>query len=127
MLTNHYINRKKVMEWLRLGESQSYRLIESCYGSLISTKAILELLNRSRRHIAEAVLEIPIDLMKADELVAIPELADSGLTARKLLNWTQNRHKKVPPHFRFNQLTVRFSKSLFLKWLDALAAQGRHP
>lgn len=123
----HYVSRKNAMEWLRLGESQSYRLLKSCYGSLISTKAILELLNRSRRHITETILDIPHDLMKAEELVAIPELADSGLTARKLLNWTQHRHKKVPPHFRFNQLTVRFSKSLFLKWLDALAAQGRQP
>lgn len=123
----HYVSRKNAMEWLRLGESQSYRLLKSCYGSLINSDAIINLLNKSRRYITETILDIPHDLMKAEELVAIPELADSGLTARKLLNWTQHRHKKVPPHFRFNQLTVRFSKSLFLKWLDALAVQGRHP
>lgn len=123
----HYVSRKNAMEWLRLGESQSYRLLRSCYGSLINSDAIINLLNRSRRHISETILDIPHDLMRADELVAIPELADSGLTARKLLNWTQIRHKKVPPHFYFNRHAVRFSKSLFLKWLDTLAAQGRHP
>ena len=121
----HYVSRKNAMEWLRLGESQSYRMLKSCYGSLINTDEILKLLNKSRRYIAETILDIPHDLMKAEELVAIPELADSGLTARKLLNWTQNRTKKVPPHFRFNQLTVRFSKALFMAWLDECAAKRK--
>ena len=110
---------------LRLGLRQSFRLLPSCYGAMISTDDILDLVNRSRRPMAEPFLDIPTDIMTADELAAIPELADSGITARKILSWALRRTVKTPPHLYLNKHTVRFSKSRFLAWLDALSKR-RH-
>lgn len=54
--------------------------------------------------------------MKAEELLVIPELAESGLTAGKLRAWT-HRTKNIPPHFRLNGHTIRYPRSLFIAWL----------
>lgn len=120
-----YVNRNFVCSRLRLGLRQSYRLLPSCYGAMISTDDMLDLINSARRQIAEPLADVPTDLMTAEELASVPELANSGVTAHKLLNWTRRRTKKVPPHFFISQQTVRFSKSRFLAWLDALAKRRR--
>jgi hypothetical protein len=113
----HYISRADAMERLRLGLRASFRLLPSCRG-LVSTRDILELLNRSRHALAEPLLEVPTDIMTAEELAAVPELAGSGITAKRLLLWTQRRAVRIPPHFHINKHTVRFSKAAFLEWLD---------
>ena len=73
---------------------QSYRLLPSCYGAMISTDDMLDLINSARRQIAEPLADVPTDLMTAEELASVPELANSGVTAHKLLNWTRRRTKK---------------------------------
>lgn len=119
------VSRDFAMNRLRLGLRQSYRLIPPCYGAMVSTDEMLELVNSARRPMAEPLLDIPTDIMTAEELAAIPELADSGLTKKRILSWVHRRTAKVPPHFQFNKQTVRFSKKQFLDWLDALAKR-RH-
>ena len=121
----HYLSRKFVCERLKLGLSQSFRLLPSCYGALISSEDVLDLLNNSRRMIAEPFLDIPTDIVTADELAAAPEFAQSGITAHNIIVWTQRRTKKIPPHIRVNKHTVRFPKKQFLDWLDAVASRRR--
>lgn len=121
----HYVSRKFAMDRLRLGRRQSYRLLPSCYGALINSDEILDLLNAARRPYGDPFTYIPSDIMTAKELASIPELADADLTERKILNWTQNRTKKVPPHFYINRHCIRYSKSRFLAWLDECAAKRK--
>ena len=111
------VSRDFACDRLRLGLRQSYRVLPSDCGALISTDEILNLLNSSRRPYAEPLLHVPDDIVKADELVSVPELANSGLTAKRILAWTR-RGKKAPPHFRFNSHTIRFSRKRFIDWLQ---------
>ena len=54
--------------------------------------------------------------MTEDELIATPELAESGITVRKLRAWMR-RTRNVCPHFRLNGHTRRIPRALFIKWL----------
>ena len=121
----NYVSRDFARSRLRLGLRQSYRLLPSCYGALINTDAILELLNHSRRPFSDPVFDIPTDLMTAEELASITEFADSGITAHKLLTWARRRTAKIPPHFYFNRHAIRFSKSRFLAWLKERTHSSR--
>lgn len=111
------VSRDFACDRLRLGLRQSYRVLPSDCGALISTDEILNLLNSSRRPYAEPLLHIPDDIMTADELATTPELASSGVTGKRLLAWTR-RTKKIAPHFRFNSHTIRFSRKRFIDWLQ---------
>ena len=104
------------MDRLRLTLRQSYRLVGSSRSGLISSDEVVRILNRSRRAIQQPYSFIPSDIMTADELVATPELADSGITTRRLRAWTR-RTKNVPPHFRLNGHTIRYPHALFVAWL----------
>jgi len=54
--------------------------------------------------------------MTEDELIATPELAESGITVRKLRAWMR-RKRNVCPHFRLNGHTRRIPRALFIGWL----------
>ena len=112
----HFFDRQFVMDRLRLKLRQSYRLIGASRLNLISSDEILRILNRSRRAIPTPFSFIPSDVVTADELLAIPELADSGITQQKLRAWTR-RTRNVPPHFRLNGHTIRYPRALFIGWL----------
>lgn len=114
---SYLVSRDFACDRLRLGLRQSYRILPPDCGALISTDEILGLLNSSRRPYAEPLLHIPDDIVTADELAATPELANAGLTAKRVLTWTR-REKKVPPHFRINPHTIRFSRKRFIDWLQ---------
>ena len=113
----YLVSRDFACERLRLGLRQSYRILPPDHGALISTDEILDLLNSSRRPSMDLLLHVPEDIVTADELVTVPELANSGLTAKRVLVWTR-RTKKVPPHFRLNSHTIRFSRKRFIDWLQ---------
>ena len=110
----NYLLRKTVCEKLRLSMPQSKRIVGSSYGERISSDAVLDVLNRSRRAIEEPVREIPSDLMTPDETAS--HFAESEITTRELRAWI-HRVKNVPPHFRLNKHTVRFSARLLDGWL----------
>lgn len=114
----HYLKRNVVCDKLRLKVRTSYALIGTAYGALISTDDILALLNRCRRAIPSPLEWMPADLATPDEMAAEPSLAESGITAHDLLNWAR-RTKNVAPHFRLSRQTIRFSRAIFLAWLDA--------
>lgn len=57
---------------------------------------------------------IPSDLVTPEE--AAMHLDGSGLTGHNLVVWTR-RTKNIPPHFRFNKHTVRFSMATLEDWL----------
>lgn len=103
---------------LRLSPRQSYSLVRSGYGPCVSSDAVLSLVNKSRRNIDAPFDHVPSDILTADELAAMPELAQSGLTAKMILTFTRRENpNNRPPHIRPNKQTTRFVKSLFLEWL----------
>ena len=112
----NFLRRDLICERLRLNVRQSYRIVGSSRSGLISSDEVLRILNRSRRGIEDPFSFIPSDVVTADELLAIPELADSGITQQKLRAWTR-RTRNVPPHFRLNGHTIRYPRALFVKWL----------
>lgn len=118
-----YLTRELICERLRLKWRQSYRIVPSSYGSLISSDEVLHLLNVSRRGIAEPIAFIPSDLATAEEL-ADDEVLGGLVSPRKILLWTK-RIKNVPPHFHINNQTVRFSRRSFFAWLDEFVRRKR--
>lgn len=103
---------------LRLSPRQSYSLVRSGYGPCVSSDAVLNLLNKSRRNISAPFDHVPSDIMTADELAATPELAQSGFAPRDFLVFTRRENPaNQPPFLHLNKQTTRFVKSLFLDWL----------
>jgi hypothetical protein len=116
---NHYYARDFLCERLRLKKRQSYRLVGSAYGSLISGDDILALLNRSRRSIEKPLEFVPSDIATPDEVEkhfsnGFPQ---NPITTHALKTWV-HREKNVPPHFRLNGHTIRFSLGLLTAWLN---------
>ena len=111
-----YLKRSFVCDRLRLSRWQSYQIVGSSYGPRISSDDVLAVLNRARRGMPNALEWIPHDLLTPEELSA--ELEESDISVRDLLNWAR-RTKAVPPHYRLNKCTIRFSRSDFMAWLDA--------
>lgn len=119
----NYLRRDTVMRHLRLGYRQSFRVVGSSYGERISSDDVLDLLNRSRRGVREPLDCIPSDLMTPEETAA--HYAASEITLRELKAWI-HRTKNVPPHFRINRHTVRFSAGLLDGWLAERSRVKRH-
>lgn len=114
----HWMSRDWLCRRLRLSPRQSYSLVRSGYGPCVSSDAVLDLVNKSRRNIAAPFDDVPSDIMTADELAATPELAESGLTSKNFLVFTRRENPgNRPPFLKFNKQTTRFVKSLFLNWL----------
>lgn len=109
-----YLLRNKICERLRLGYRQSFRIVGSSYGERISSDDVVELLNKSRRGTEEMLTFIPSDLMTPEETAE--HFKESEITSRELRAWI-HRTKNVPPHFRINKQTVRFSARLLNEWL----------
>ena len=107
------LKRQLICERLGIKSRASYRIIGASRLSLISSSDVIDLLNDSRRAIPQPLDEIPCDLRTPEQMAA--EIG--GVTARDLLNWTR-RTKNVPPHFRLNHSTTRFSASLMMAWLE---------
>ena len=107
------LRRQLICERLRLERRTSYRIIGPSRLSLINSDEVLQLLNDARRGGIPYLYDIPSDLRTPDEMAAEIE----GVTANDLLNWTR-RTKNVPPHFRINKHTTRFSASRLLAWLE---------
>ena len=110
----NYLRRHTVCERLRLGYRQSFRIVGASYGERISSDDVLAVLNRSRRAIDNPLDCIPSDLMTPDETAT--RFSDSEITTRELRAWV-HRKRNVPPHFRINKHTVRFSAALLDCWL----------
>lgn len=113
------LKRKLVCERLRLKRRASYRIIGASRLSFISSDDVLALLNDAQRplHVGmERLTEIPSDLRTPEEMAA--EIG--GVTAHDLLNWTR-RKKNVPPHFRLNHSTTRFSSRRMMAWIEERA------
>ena len=103
---------------MRLSPRQSYSLVRSGYGPCVSSDAVLDLVNKSRRNISAPFDHVPSDIMTADELAATPELAQSGFAPRDFLVFTRRENPaNQPPFLHLNKQTTRFVKSLFLDWL----------
>ena len=112
------MSREWICSRLRLSPRQSYSLVRSGYGPCVSSEAVLSLINRSRRNIDKPFDHVPSDILKADELAATPELAESGITSHMILVFTRReKPDNHPPFLRLNKQTTRFVKSLFLEWL----------
>lgn len=112
----HLLKRQLICDRLRLTRRTSYNIVGASRIALVSSDEIIALLNRSRRPLAVGAApldEIPSDLRTPEEMAA--EI--SGVTAHDLMNWTR-RTKNVPPHFRFNSHTIRFSASRLHSWLE---------
>lgn len=107
------------MQKLRLERRQSYRIIGASKSGRISSDAILELCNRSRRGIAAALTEIPSDILLPDEVCA-----ETGVTQRELRAWSR-RKRNVAPHFRLNGHTRRYPREIFIRWLKANSTPER--
>ena len=104
---------------------QSYSLVKSGYGPCVSYNAVLSLVNRARRNIAEPFDHVPCDILTADELAQTPELINSGITPRMILVFTRRDNVgNQPPYIRANKQTTRFVKSLFLDWLAQRATNA---
>ena len=115
-----YLKRSFICERLRLSRWQSYHVVGSSYGPRINSDDVLAVLNRARRGglAPLAYPGLPHDLLTPEELSA--ELAESDISVRELLNWTRRtKPGAIPPHFRLNKCTIRFSRSQFMEWLDA--------
>lgn len=114
----HWMSRDWLCRRLRLSPRQSYSLVRSGYGPCVSSDAVLDLVNKSRRNIAAPFDYVPADIMTADELARTPELAESGLTSKNFLVFTRRENpNNQPPFLHLNKQTTRFVKSLFLNWL----------
>ena len=114
----HFMSREWACERLRLTRHQSYRYIPATPSGLVRSDRELEIINRPRRGIHDAFSYVPSDLMRPEELLAIPELAESGLTAKTLRNWAY-RTKNPAPAFALTSHTIRYPRRLFLEWLTA--------
>ena len=114
----NFMSREWLCSRLRLSPRQSYSLVRSGYGPCVSSDAVLSLVNKSRRNIDAPFDHVPSDILKADELAATPELAESGITSRMILVFTRReKPDNQPPFLHINKQTTRFVKSLFLDWL----------
>ena len=112
-----YLRRQIVCDRLRIALSTSYKVVGSAYGSRICSDDVLELLNRSRNETQEIVCELPSDLMTPAEIAAIPEIAESDISEREIINWTK-RLRNPAPCFHINKQTRRISRSSFLRWIE---------
>lgn len=112
----HYLTRQFVCDRLKLSHWQSYQIVGASYGPRINSDDVLRLLNSASRALPEPLTWIPHDLLKPEELAG--ELAESDISVHELGLWVR-RTKNCPPHFRFTRRTIRFSRSLFMAWLDA--------
>ena len=120
-----FMSREWVCRRLRVSMRQSYSLVKSGYGPCVSYNAVLSLVNRARRNIAEPFDHVPCDILTADELAQSPELAESGFAPRDFLVFTRRDNpRNQPPFLRINKQTTRFVKSLFLDWLAERAANA---
>ena len=118
----HWMSRDWLCSRLRLSTRQSYSLVRSGYGPCVSSDAVLDLLNKSRRNISAPFDHVPLDILTADELAATPELAQSGFAPRDFLVFTRRENPaNQPPFLHLNKQTTRFVKSLFLDWLEERA------
>ena len=104
---------------LRLKLRQSFRLVGSSRSGLVSSDAIVSLLNRSRCGIPTALREIPSDLMLPDEVCA-----EWGIKPKELRAWSR-RKRNVAPHFRLNGHTRRYPREIFIRWLKANSTPER--
>lgn len=114
---SHYLRRQIVCERLRIAASTSYRVVGSAYGALLSEDDVVELLNGSRNQSQAAIQYIPSDLMTPEEIAAIPDVAESGITAHEIVNWTK-RKRNPAPCWRLNKQTRRLSRASFIEWLE---------
>lgn len=118
----YYRTREWVDERLRLKPRQSYRIVPATPSGRIQDVNVLALLNRSRVGIRDALTLIPCDLMTPDETVA--HFAESAITLADLRRWT-HRTRNVPPHFRINRNTIRYSAEMLDNWLKENSAPQR--
>ena len=107
------LKRQFVCDRLRLQRRTSYRVIGASRLSLVSSEDVLDLLNGSRCGGMDELPCIPDDLRTPEEMAE--EIG--GITAKDLLNWTR-RTKNVPPHFRLNSHTIRFSARRLMAWVE---------
>ena len=110
----NYLPRPLILERLKLSLRQSYRIVPPSFGSLINSDEVLHIVNEARRGIREPLDNPPLDMMTAEEISKI--VLDGLISSRRILTWT-HRKKNVPPHFRFNKKTTRFSRHLFEEWI----------
>ena len=108
------LTRDFVCGRLAIQNRTSYRIVGTTRNGMIRSDELLELINKARRGIREPLTDLPSDLVTPDAAAA--ELG--VVTKRQLHNWTCRRHKSVPPHFRFNKQTTRYSLRLLREWLE---------
>lgn len=117
----HFLARTLVNERLRLKGTTSYRLVSATgYGNRINSDRVVEMLNNTRRGDIPAIPfthGIPSDLMTDEEIVALPELAESAISRREILAWA-NRSRDPLPHYRLNSHTRRYPRSAAIAWMQ---------
>lgn len=115
----HFLPRETVNERLRLTMSAtSYRIVPSTgYGNRINSDRVVEFLNAVRRGDVPVARELPSDLLTPEELVSLPELADSDITTREILTWARRTRDPIP-HYRINSHTRRYPRGAALAWME---------
>lgn len=85
----------------------------------ISSDRVVEMLNRVRQNLAviPAAEGVPSDLLTAEELAALPELAESSIAAHEILAWSRRKRDPIP-HYRLNSHTRRYPRKAALAWME---------
>lgn len=111
----NYLKRSFVMDRLKLGLRQSYRIIGTSFGDRISSDEVVNLLNGCRVGVRFAT-SIPHDLVTVQELVDM--MKDSDISEAEIKRWC-HRESDPLPHYRINQATIRIPFSAFTEWMEA--------
>ena len=109
----YLLSRQFVCDRLRLERRTSYRIINASHLSLINSDEIIEILNESKKGITIQVDNIPTDLRTPSEMAS-----ELGIDEQTLLTWTLRRTKNIPPHYRFNKKTIRYSAKMLTDWVE---------
>lgn len=113
----NFLKRQTFCERLSVNLQQSYRLLEhGQYGALISSDAVIAILNNARRGGLGIVTYIPSNIVTAKQIVEDPDFAGSDISEHDLLVWG-NRRINPLPHFRINKQIRRYQKDVVVAWL----------
>lgn len=105
----HYVDRKFACDRLKLSRWQSYGVLRPSRMAMISTKDIIDLLNRSANG-ESAVSHVPSDIETAEGVER-----SLGIPAKRLVLWT--RRKSPIPHYKINKQTTRYRLSSVRRWM----------
>ena len=110
----HFIPRRHVIDCLKIGNRQSYRLIRPSMGNscLVRDSDVVSLLNRSRTKTQPEVSSIPCDIMTPEELAN----RMGGYIRESILKRAVKRRINPIPAFVFGPKCIRYSEREVDAW-----------